>query len=85
MKSQVGPKYIHPNVGWADAVTCQHGGDDDHLADAVVLAGGQQRLGHLGLQGELGHDDAHLRQVPLVIQGGQVVQLLQCLHQSRGV
>lgn len=63
-------------------VTCQHGSDDDHLADAVELAGGEQRLSHLGLYGELGHDDAHLRQVAVIIQSCQVVQLLQSLHQA---
>ncbi len=59
----------------------KHGGNGEDLIAAVVLAGGDQHLGELGIQGELGHDGAQLRQVPVIVQRRQVVQQLQRSHQ----
>lgn len=64
--------------------TCEHGSQADHLLHTVELTGGDERFGQLGVQGELRHDDPHLREVPVVIQGSQVVQVLQRLHQRLG-
>ena len=52
----------------------EHRHDGVDLVAAVVLAAGDQHLGQLGVQGELGHDGAHLGEVPVIIQRRQVVQ-----------
>lgn len=64
--------------------TCEHGSQADHFLHAVELAGGDEGLGQLRVQRELRHDDPHLRQIPVIIQGCQVVQVLQRLHQRLG-
>ena len=60
----------------------EHRHDGEDLVAAVILAAGDQHLGQLGVQGELGHDGAQLGEVPVIIQRRQVIQQLQRSHQG---
>ena len=52
----------------------QHGRNGKDFVGTVVFAGGDQHLGQLRVEGELGHDGAQLGQVTVVVQSSQVVE-----------
>lgn len=68
--------------GWSS--WCARAHTPENLVGALELGGGHDHLGELGVQRELGHDGAHLRQVALVVQGPQVVEHLQSAHEGLG-
>lgn len=62
-------------------LTGKHSSDGQNFTDAVKLAGCDKGSGQRRLQRELGHDDSHLRQIAVIIQSSQVIQVLESLHQ----
>mmetsp|Transcript_2137 Transcript_2137/g.3137 ORF Transcript_2137/g.3137 Transcript_2137/m.3137 type:complete len:391 (-) Transcript_2137:559-1731(-) len=61
-----------------------HGHDAEHLVGAVELRRGQDHLGQLGVQGQLRHSVAQVREVAIVVQCPQIVEQLQGPHQRLG-
>lgn len=70
----------HSRLGLS--ITWQHGRDGQNFIGTVEFAAGDDHLGQLRVQGELGHHGAQLRQIPVVIERCQVVQQLQGSHQG---
>ena len=71
-----------PHSRPALSITWQHGSDGEDLVWTVEFTAGDDHLGQLGVQGELCHHGAQLRQVTVVIERRQVVQQLQGSHQG---
>mmetsp|Transcript_48960 Transcript_48960/g.116583 ORF Transcript_48960/g.116583 Transcript_48960/m.116583 type:complete len:518 (+) Transcript_48960:640-2193(+) len=62
----------------------QHRDDREHLVGAVVLGARHQHLGKLGVERELRHRRAQLRQVAVVVERAKVVEELERAHERLG-
>lgn len=65
-------------------LTRQHGRNWKYLIGAIVLATGYQHLSQLWIERKLGHNGTEIRQIAVVVEGGQIVEQLQGAHQSLG-